>query len=193
VSDVLSISVPIGARYASVNHTNAGSHRGGKKSPEYKALFADVKRAAMDAMVLTGWTIARCECFVTIVRYVPDHRQHDAMNLGKCEFDALTAAGIWQDDKWANPCMPWIRYSAPHRVTIVVVKLYESVLSGEMHNPDSPRARRGSARAGNNMSQNLRDKTNHAANGPESVSGGVAYLNGKPISREAALKLAGVK
>jgi len=128
MSDVLSITVPIGAKYASVNSVGANGHRAGKKSPEYKALFADVKAAAETEIKWLGWDKAECECLAMIVRYVADRRRHDAMNLGKCEWDALTEAGVWLDDSLANPCLPMIRYCAPHRVTIVVVKLYESVL-----------------------------------------------------------------
>ncbi len=130
MSDVFAITVPIGAQYASVNHVGAGSHRGGKKSLAYKRLFADVKGAAEAEIARTGWTTASCSCFAMIVRYLGDRRRHDAMNLGKCEFDALTAAGASEDDHLAGPCMPWVRFDGQgeHRAAIVVVKLYQSVV-----------------------------------------------------------------
>lgn len=128
MSDVLAITVEIDGRYPSVNHTGGDGFRGGRKSREYRQLFARVKYAALDEMARTGWTKAECDCFVSIVRYIPDMRRCDAMNLGKTELDALTAAGVWLDDNLANPPMAWIRrdIDGKHRVSIVVVKLYES-------------------------------------------------------------------
>jgi Holliday junction resolvase RusA-like endonuclease len=177
--DVLSLTVPIGAQYASVNHIGAGSHRGGTKSPAYKRLFADVKAAAETEIARTGWTTASCECFVTIVRYVGDRRRHDAMNLGKCEMDALTAADVWHDDCLANPCLPWIRYDAAggHRVTIVIVKLYASAY--DVPTP-VPRARAEAARRASTV--------NLCVRAGEPIPEGYAALNGELVTREVALK-----
>lgn len=126
MTDVLTITVPIQGAYASVNQTGGDSFRGGRKSPAYKALFRAVQQSAEAEMRRTGWTKAECDCFALIVRYVPDRRRADAMNLAKCEWDALTEAGVWNDDELANPCLPMIRpdFGGPHRVSIVVVKLY---------------------------------------------------------------------
>jgi hypothetical protein len=112
---------------------------------------------------------------------------------------------------------------AGHRVTIVVVKLYGNVLSGVVHNPDSPRARRGSVRAGKTVPANSRDamtapilggdhaqesssitaqRTSHRAEAGTSavawrpgdpIPPGYALLNGKLVTRERALEMAGVK
>jgi Holliday junction resolvase RusA-like endonuclease len=182
-SDVLSVTVLIGAQYASVNHVGAGSHRGGTKSPAYKRLFADVKAAAEAEIARTGWTTASCECFVTIVRYVGDRRRHDAMNLGKCEMDALTAAEVWHDDCLANPCLPWIRYDAEggHRVTIVIVKLFASTCNAPT---PVPRARTETTRRVSTA--------NPCVHRGGQIPEGYAALNGKLVPREVALRKAGI-
>lgn len=211
MSDVLSITVPIGAKYASVNSVGANGHRAGKKSPEYKALFADVKAAAETEIKWLGWDKAECECLAMIVRYVADRRRHDAMNLGKCEWDALTEAGVWLDDSLANPCLPMIRYCAPHRVTIVVVKLYESVLKPAQARDDAVSGSRTSrspksaqagiehlmpCKHGRPCGLYCRGCERHALNTwkPGSpIPQGYALLNGKLVTREVALQKAGVK
>lgn len=127
MADVLAITVPIEGRYASNNALGKDSHRGGRKSEAYKALFKSVKEAAEDEAMRIGWVPLPCEHDITILRYLPARWRTDAMNLGKCEGDALTAAGIWPDDRYANPARFLVRYDASgqHRIAIVVVKLYE--------------------------------------------------------------------
>jgi len=129
VSDVLAISVPLGSRYASVNSVGANGHRAGKKSDAYKRLFADVKTAAEAEMARIGWQKASCECFAMIVRYVVTRRRGDASNQGKCELDALTAAGVWDDDSLATPFVSSVCYAPEggHRLAIVVVKQRQEV------------------------------------------------------------------
>lgn len=129
MTDVLSITVPIGSRYASVNNVGGNSHRGGKKSPEYRRLFNAVQSAAEAEIERTGWTKATSECAAYVVRYVSDRRRRDATNAFKCEADALTEAGVWDDDNLVNPFLSTIRYDTEgeNRVTIVIVKLYQSV------------------------------------------------------------------
>jgi len=124
MADVLAISVPLGSRYASVNNVGGNSHRAGKKSAAYKQLFTDVKTAAEAEMARTGWQKATAECFTLVVRYIVNRRRADAANQGKCELDALTAAGVWDDDCQAVPFMASVCY-APEggpRLAIVVVK-----------------------------------------------------------------------
>jgi len=192
VSDVLSITVPIGSRYASVNGVGANGHRAGKKSDAYKQLFADVQRAAEAEIARTGWEKATSECFALIARYLPDRRRADSLNLGKCEWDSLTAAGVWVDDSLANPCLPMIRYNAPHRLAIVVVKLYESVLKPVEAN------RAATARApGRTISRRIEVSTNAAASTAwrpgMPLPPGMALLNGKLVTRDVALQKAGIK
>ena len=210
--DVLSITVPIGSRYASVNGLGANGHRAGKKSPEYHTLFDDVKRAAEAEIARTGWTTAECDCFAMIVRYVENRKRHDAMNLAKVEWDSLTAAGVWTDDSLANPCLPMIRYSTPHRITIVVVKLYESVLTPVECPPGVQASRpRRSAQAGNDVPKpdagpataaSGSSRRRAPASGTSAlhlswkpgdpIPDGHALLNGKLVTRKVALEKAGI-
>jgi len=134
MTDVLSLCIPIPGRYPSVNSLGRDGLRFGRKSEEYRALFKAVKEAAEAEMARTGWITATCECLSVIVRYIGDRRRTDAANLAKCEWDALTAAGVWSDDRLANPCHFAIRRdpNGEHRVSIVVVKLHQSINAEEV-------------------------------------------------------------
>jgi hypothetical protein len=139
VNDVLVLTIPLRAavrervagewkerpaRYPSVNHAGVGAARFGRKTPDYVALAADVEaagRAAVDA----GWTTIDHPCRCWITRYVPDARLRDALNLGQCEANALTRAGVWTDDTLAGPITLDVqpRSDPPDRVVIVVQRL----------------------------------------------------------------------
>jgi Holliday junction resolvase RusA-like endonuclease len=127
VSDVLTLTIPLGARYPSRNHEGKDNQRFGRKSDEYRDLTQAVIEAARAEMMRTGWVQAECECLTIITRYMPNHLRADSLNIGSAECNALTAAGVWSDDRLAQPCTMHIRYDdeGPHRVTIVVMKLYE--------------------------------------------------------------------
>ena len=103
MGDVLVVSAPVPGRYASVNHLGSGAHRGGKKTPEYHDLFNAVVAAAEAEMQRVAWRIADYPCAVAITLYHRNGIFPDALNIGKCEFDALTAAGVWIDDKYGRP------------------------------------------------------------------------------------------
>jgi hypothetical protein len=128
VTDVLTLSIDLqDGKYASQNSIGKDGFRGGRKSDVYKQVFSAVKRAAEDEIKLTGWTKAECECAVLLIRYIPIRWRVDAINAGTAEFNALTAAGVWADDRLGNPPTLWIRHDPVglHRISIVVVKLYE--------------------------------------------------------------------
>jgi hypothetical protein len=84
LSDILSIIVPLGSSYPSVNHVGKDGFRGGRKSDAYRKLFADVEQAARAEIERTGWTKAETECSLTIVRFTPHRRRIDAGNMSKC-------------------------------------------------------------------------------------------------------------
>ncbi len=215
MSDVLSITVPIGSRYASVNGVGANGHRAGKKSPEYHRLFDDVKTAAETEMKWIGWDKAECECFRDdrSLRSKTGSR-HDAMNLGKCEWDALTEAGVWLRTMPVRrtPYMPMdsLQCAGMHRVTIVVVKLYQSVpgpvepsgaATAQHSGAPTSRASRGSAQAG--FAPNLQCCAHLIPIGThceiccwkpgDPIPDGHALLNGKLVTRDLALEKAGIK
>jgi Holliday junction resolvase RusA-like endonuclease len=206
MSDVLAITVPIGTRYASVNNVGAGSHRAGKKSKAYKDLYEAVYVEARLEINRVGWEKATSECMAIIVRYIGDRRRRDATNAFKCEADALTAAGVWEDDSLVNPFLSQIRYQVgASRLAIVVVKLYSSVTEGVM-----PNGRRGSTE----KHQGQRSTSPVHVTPPREGAGrgvhhwcfpcskwkpgdpipeGHALLNGKLVTRDIALEKAGVK
>lgn len=107
-SDVLIITVPVPGRYPSVNHTHDDGFRGGRKSPEYRALKLAVRKAAHAAMKRHGWTApAPWYVAIDIVRIVPDRRRRDRMNIGKAELDALEPARPGDDrDETYDPNNP---------------------------------------------------------------------------------------
>jgi crossover junction endodeoxyribonuclease RusA len=55
-------------------------------------------RATVEALV--GGTVETLtgRLAVTVYCHVPDQRRRDLDNLGKCLFDSLTHAGVWEDD-----------------------------------------------------------------------------------------------
>lgn len=127
MADVLTLTIPLGGRYPSRNQEGRDNHRFGRKSDEYRDLTRAVIEAAKAEMARTGWETAECECLTIITRYMPNHLRADSLNIGSAECNALTAAGVWSDDRLAQPCLFHIRYDdeGPHRVSIVVMKLYE--------------------------------------------------------------------
>lgn len=129
MSDALVFTLPLeGGEYASQNAIGKDSFRGGRKSKIYKFVFNNVKDLAEKEMARVNWgPPATCECDVTIYRFIPKRWRTDAINMGTAEFNALTAAGVWADDRLGNPARCVLRYDAPgpHRIVVVVVKLYE--------------------------------------------------------------------
>ncbi len=94
----------------------------GRKTPEYHALYEAVKEAAKAEILRTGWVTADDEVATSIVLYRSTSRRQDCGNIGKVESDALTAAAVWVDDRYAKPWHTDIEYdpSGPDRVTIVL-------------------------------------------------------------------------
>lgn len=127
VADVLTLTIPLGSRYPSRNHEGRDNHRFGRKSEEYRELTQAVIDAAQTEMSRIGWEQAECECLTIITRYMPTHLRADSLNIGSAECNALTSAGVWSDDRLAQPCIMHIRHddAGPHRVSIVVMKLHE--------------------------------------------------------------------
>lgn len=138
MSDILAISVPTfsdpetGRAYPNVNALGADSHRGGRKTPEYHALFHAVKNAAESAMLATGWTTAEYYVEVHWKRYVTTRRGFDPMNAMKCELDALEAAGVYANDSLVIPRPDLPQYDptpgAIDRISLVVMRLFPPLL-----------------------------------------------------------------
>ncbi len=131
VSDVLSLSVPLPTTaYPSVNSLGGDGFRGGKKTVAYHALFDAVKAAAEAEMARTGWETADFLVDATLVLVTRSARIRDASNCGKCEMDALTAAGVWLDDALARPWRTDCENdpSGPDRVVIVVRRRYPIIV-----------------------------------------------------------------
>ncbi len=123
--DVLTITVPIVGRYPSVNHIGRDGLSKGRKSPAYRRLYDTVLKAAREAIAACRWeSVPRDEdAFVVATRYCPDRRRLDRWNIGKCEADALTEAGVWEDDCVAEPYLRRFHDPAgPDRVAFVVMR-----------------------------------------------------------------------
>jgi hypothetical protein len=99
--DVLVIEVPCPSQYPSVNNSVVGSHRSGKKTPGYHDLFNAVHAEGKEALE-AGWKMIEHPCRFTLMRFTPDKRVFDAINLAQTECNALTAAGVWADDTLAQ-------------------------------------------------------------------------------------------
>jgi hypothetical protein len=128
--DVLCITVPLESNaYPSTNGLGANSYRGGRKSPAYRTLFRDVKKAAETERARIGWPTATYPCTVSLTLYRNDLCAADSGNLSKCEHDALTAAGVWEDDRLAVPCTFAIEYDPEGvpRVNIVVRRRFPTL------------------------------------------------------------------
>lgn len=170
-TDVLVVVARIDGPYPSVGHTGRDGVSRGRKSRAYHQLYRRVLDAAREAIARTGWErLPTSELgLVVATRYCPDRRRLDAWNLGKCEADALTESGVWEDDCVAEPLLRR-RYdpAGPDRVVFTIFR-------GDREAPAEGRVRRRSS-----------------ARQPSVVpdrGGRCAELNGKPISREAALAL----
>ena len=132
--DMLVITAPIDGEYPSVNHTGRDSRRFGRKTEAYKNLFNDIKTVAGIEMERCGWKTTADQCEVTVTRYVRDRRKRDASNLAKCEFDALTAAEVWQDDSQATRVTLEIvqDFEGRDRVTITVRRRFIPLIAREV-------------------------------------------------------------
>lgn len=121
--DVLVLVVPLryGLGYPTVNMAGANGHRAGKKSPAYKALAYDVEEAAR-AAVDAGWKMVEYPCLFICTYYSPHNRVVDGINIGGCEANALTRAGVWADDTLARHPLPGYEPNdpGPERVVIIV-------------------------------------------------------------------------
>jgi Holliday junction resolvase RusA-like endonuclease len=194
-TDILSLSLALGSSYPSVNHTGKDGFRGGRKSDAYKKLFTDVETAARSEIERTGWAIASTECALTVVRYIPDRRRTDASNLAKVECDALTKAGVWIDDRLANPCSLAVRYdpAGPHRIVIIVVKLYYPSCDASATCSEGPVKTLESSRRSQRMGKSAvpSDSVDRWRPG-DPIPRGMADLNGRLVTRQVALEKAGL-
>jgi hypothetical protein len=168
--DVLVLWLPLpDARYPSVNHAGGDAHRGGRKTAQYKRLFAlacDAGRRAIAA----GWAPVTTSCTVEIVRICPDARIFDVHNLGQLEMNALTRAGVWADDALAGP-VHMDRDTdpgGPDRIVMTIRRVSAHRVAG--------RRASGSAR-----------KRPRTALPPPVAGGRVAFVNGAPVDADAAL------
>lgn len=144
MSDVLTLSIPLlGESYPSKNSEGADSRRDGRKSDAYTRMAKLTQRAAEAAILETGWTKADCPCLFVLTLIVPNRRRRDALNIGTAEANALTEAGVWDDDTLANPTIKQIVVDdgAPARVSIIVQKTY-APLAGTRHIDTVPKPRR---------------------------------------------------
>jgi crossover junction endodeoxyribonuclease RusA len=90
----------------SVNHLYAvvnGRKVLSAKGRQYIALVHDTARRQLGAVCLGAVRIA-----YTATVFPPDHRRRDLSNLVKAVEDALTKAGIWDDDSQVDD-LRWIR------------------------------------------------------------------------------------
>lgn len=182
--DVLTLTIALGTRYPSKNHEGRDGMRTGRKSEEYRKLFEDIKEAAEREMARTGWNMAECECLTIVVRYMPNHLRADALNLAGCEANALTAAGVWTDDRLAQPVTLHIRYDdeGPHRVTIVVMKLYEPANVRIVAKPEKLRK----APKLSETSETIANRSRNSGNLEKPLPERVRYMGG-PIPKDMAL------
>ncbi len=131
MSDILSFVVrPIPDRYPTNNALGRDGFRGGRKSEAYKALATAIDDAAKAEIARVGWTTATYYCATELTIYRSTRTRIDAANLGKCELDAMTRAGVWLDDELAKPYGAETEYdpSAPSRLLVVVRRRYPSLL-----------------------------------------------------------------
>jgi hypothetical protein len=175
-ADVLVIEAVTPAQYPSVNQSVSGSHRAGKKSPGYHDLFNQVVtqgKAAVDA----GWQMIVHPCRLTVIRYCPDGRVFDALNLAQTEANALTRAGVWADDTLAQSVH--LRFhphsEGPDRVVIIV----ERLPAPAGIKPRAPRPRKSKAA----------DVATASTKPVTASHDRYALLNGEPIPMEEALRL----
>lgn len=127
MSDVLAFTIELDdGKYASENNKFADGLARGRKSAIYKDVFRKVKKAAEDQMKRVRWTKASCECMFVLIRYMPKRWRADAVNLGTPEANALTKAGVWDDDRLGNPATLLNRHDpdGKHRVVIFIAKLH---------------------------------------------------------------------
>lgn len=190
MSDVLVVTAPLGARYPSQNHTGADGARFGKKSPEYHDLFAAVADAARAEIERTGWACASfyVEASCTLYRRAD---RIDPSNVGKCEFDALTAAGAWASDKLARPVHLEVEIDpeGDERVVLVLRRRYPQ----RVPKPSLAERVRLEARS-------AAPKRTPAAAAPPAADAPpskgmprVAWRDGKPIPYEQAMKELGLR
>jgi hypothetical protein len=148
--DVLTICIPTfpdgGSVYPSVNHLGCDGRRGGRKSPEFHALFEAVKIAAEYEM-LGGWTTATYLVEVHLKRYLTTRKSTDSSNLGKCEIDALQAAGVVVNDSLVR-LFADVQYDpspgAIDRISLVVIRTFPPAILADKParkpKPAAPRA-----------------------------------------------------
>ncbi len=138
--DVLILRVPLrhGMGYPTANSSGDG-FRGGKKSPSYKALAFDVEEAAR-AAIEAGWPPIEYPCRIIVTYYRPDRHVVDALNLGSCEANALTRAGVWTDDELARePILSYQPGSPGEPRVVIMVQRLAPPIGAE---PRKPRPRR---------------------------------------------------
>jgi hypothetical protein len=190
LTDVLTITVPLlDGHYASKNAEGRDGFRGGRKSEVYKRVFKDTKTAAEAAIVESGWTMADCECFASIILFFDRRARRDALNIGTAEANALTAAGVWVDDNVANPPLKWIRYDpdGQNRIVITVVKLHRPWKRDD----EKPRASAASAAERRHRPCSVDERREEPAQTASSkrspiIGSRTPTLNGKPITASQA-------
>jgi Holliday junction resolvase RusA-like endonuclease len=123
MSNVLCFTVPAPSPYPTVNTMWATRARSGKKTAEYHELFDAVFEAATAEIGRAGWNCAEYLVDVTIALYHRTGTFPDNGNIGKVEEDALTAAGIWVDDKLADPVRRLREYDPSQESSSVTIIL----------------------------------------------------------------------
>jgi Holliday junction resolvase RusA-like endonuclease len=188
--DVLVISASIDGAYPSVNSLGKDGRRYGRKTDEYKALFAAVKDAASAEMFRTGWVTTSDECEVTVTRYVRDRRRRDAGNMSKVELDALSRACVWEDDSQATRVVLEIMHDpkGEDRV-VIVVRRWRATHFATSNDVGKREVAADGIRRKQGRSLPCSATSAARSQSEQAVSSACALLNGHPISQSEAMKL----
>lgn len=180
MSDVLVITARVPGAYPTTNAVGADGRRGGRKSQAYVDLTDAVRKAAMLEMDRVDWETAEWYCAVDLTFYHSSARKIDAQNAGIAENNALTAAGVWVDDRLAEPVTFRTEYdpAGESRVVIIIRKRY------------APLAPKASAivLAARNLSRRLNAQEVAPEPSVRPAPKRMAYVNGRPVPVEEALR-----
>lgn len=123
--DVLVATVYLEDGYATLNHAGAagGARHDQGFSLGYRRLKLTFEIIARGAVAL-GWQPVEHPADWTLIRYVPDDRVFDNINMGSAEANGLTDGGAWTDDGVARDAHT-IRKTdreGPDRVVSILVR-----------------------------------------------------------------------
>lgn len=82
------------------------------------------RHAVTVTCIIQGCATARGPLAVSIVAHAPDGRRRDLDNLLKAPLDALTHAGVWEDDSQISDLrITWGEPSKPGRLEITITEM----------------------------------------------------------------------